>query len=119
MWHQRLFATQRDRGDVKHLVSACLVEITRGIRARGFPASVPDAQAASELALSLAMLRGLSAPGRQELVEAVQTSLAQGELLGRGRIVARAMEQVMVGTQRGHLADGTPRSGLGPHVTAF
>jgi hypothetical protein len=125
MWHQRLFAAQRDRGraggeaDVKNLVSACLVEITRGIRARGLPASVPDAQAASELALSLATLRGLRAPGRRELVESVQTSLAQGELLGRGRVVARAMESVMVGTQRGRLADGTPRSGLGPHVVAL
>jgi Mg-chelatase subunit ChlD len=115
-WQQRLWATQRDRGDIGTLVAACLVEITRAVRAHGLPASVPDARAAAEVASSLARLRGLAAPGRRELVEGVQTALTHGELLGRGRIVAKAMDQVLVGRQRGHLAAGTPRSGLGPHV---
>jgi Mg-chelatase subunit ChlD len=119
MWQQRLWHALATRGDVGALVAGCLVEITRGIRARGLPASVPDAHAAAELAMSLARLRQLAAPGRRELVEAVQTALAQGELLGRGRVVARAMQGVLVGSRRGHLADGTPRSGLGPHVTAL
>lgn len=118
-WQQRLWQTQRDRGEVALLVSQCLVEITRLIRANGLPAAVPDARAATELAISLAALRGLAAPGRRELVEGVQTALAQGELLGRGRVVARAMEQVLVGRHRGHLAPGTPRSGLAPHVFAL
>ncbi|HEX3473772.1 MAG TPA: DUF5682 family protein, partial [Kofleriaceae bacterium] len=118
-WQQRLWETLRDGGDVGALVAACLVEITRGIRARGLPASVPDAHAATEVAMALAQLRGLAAPGRRELVEAVQTALTQGELLGRGRVVARAMEPVLVGTRRGRLAAGTPRSGLGPHVAAL
>lgn len=115
-WQQRLWATQRDRGDVGTLVAACLVEITRAVRAMGLPASVPDAHAAAEVASSLARLRGLAAPGRRELVEGVQTALTHGELLGRGRIVARAMEAVLVGRHRGHTAPGTPRSGLAPHV---
>ncbi|HSS01842.1 MAG TPA: DUF5682 family protein, partial [Kofleriaceae bacterium] len=119
MWQQRLWQTLRDGGDVGGLVAACLVEITRAIRARGLPASVPDAHAAADVALSLARLRGLAAPGRRELVEAVQSALTQGELLGRGRVVARAMGQVLVGGRRGRLAEGTPRSGLGPHVTAL
>lgn len=118
-WQQRLWATQRDRGDVATLVAACLVEITRAVRARGLPASVPDAHAAAEVASSLARLRGLAGPGRRELIEAVTTALTHGELLGRGRIVAKAMEQVLVGRQRGHLAPGTPRSGLAPHVAAL
>jgi len=118
-WQQRLWQTQHEGGDVAGLVSGMLVEITRGIRTRGLPASMADAQAATEVALSLARMRGLAAPGRRELLEAVQTSLAQGELLGRGRIVARTLEQVMVGTHRGRLAADTPRSGLGPHVIAL
>ena len=118
-WQQRLWQTQRDKGDVSGLVAACLVEITRGIRHRGLPASVPDARAAAEVANSLAVLRGLATPGRRELVEAVQTALTHGELLGRGRIVARAMELVLVGRHRGHLASATPRSGLAPHVFAL
>lgn len=119
LWQQRLFETQRDKGDVQGLVAACLVEITRGIRQRGLPASVPDARAAQEVAISLAMLRGLATPGRRELVEAVQTALTHGELLGRGRIVAKSMQHVMVGRARGHLAPATPRSGLAPHVIAL
>ncbi len=119
MWQQRLFETQRDKGDVQALVAACLVEITRGIRQRGLPASVPDARAAQEIAISLAMLRGLATPGRRELVEGVQTALTHGELMGRGRIVAKAMQHVMVGRTRGHLAPETPRSGLAPHVLAL
>ncbi|MBA2539664.1 MAG: VWA domain-containing protein, partial [Deltaproteobacteria bacterium] len=119
MWQQRLFQTQRDNGDVGGLVASCLVEITRGIRQRGLPASVPDARAAQEVATSLALLRGLATPGRRELVEAVQTALTHGELMGRGRIVAKSMELVMVGRDRGHLAPETPRSGLAPHVIAL
>src|SRR5205814_1620713 len=37
-WQQRLWQTLRDGGDVAALVAACLVEITRGVRARGLPA---------------------------------------------------------------------------------
>ncbi|HEU0030460.1 MAG TPA: DUF5682 family protein [Kofleriaceae bacterium] len=117
-WQQRLFQTQRERGDVGALVAQCLVEITRGVRQRGLPASVADARAAAEVAQSLASLRGLATPGRRELVEGVQTALTHGELMGRGRVVARAMELVLVGHHRGHLAPGTPRSGLAPHVFA-
>ena len=119
LWQQRLFETQRDKGDVGVLVASCLVEITRGIRQRGLPASVPDAKAAAEVASSLALLRGLATPGRRELVEAVQTALTHGELMGRGRVVAKSMENVMVGRTRGHLAPETPRSGLAPHVLAL
>lgn len=118
-WQQRLFETQVHHGDVTALVAETLVEITRGVRARGLPASLADAHAATELAISLARMRGLAAPGRREVLEAVQTALAQGEVLGRGRVVAKALEQIMVGTQRGALAKGTPRSGLGPHVHAL
>ncbi len=118
-WQQRLFATQRDRGDVAALVASCLVEITRLVRAAGLPASVPDARAAAEMTMQLAQLRGLAAPGRRELVEAAGAALAQGEMMGRGRVVARAMEAVLVGRDRGRLAEGTPRSGLAPHVAAL
>ncbi|NEA14921.1 DUF5682 family protein, partial [Streptomyces halstedii] len=60
----------------------------------------------------------LPAAGRGELVEAVQTVLAQGEPYGRGRAVARAMERVLVGTRAGCPTPRSPRSGLGPAVEA-
>ena len=55
---------------------------------------------------------GLPAPGRRELLEGIQTALGQGEPLGRGRALARAMEAVLVGDRRGALPPGAPRSGL-------
>jgi hypothetical protein len=119
MWQQRLWEVLGAAGDVRELVARCLVEITRAIRARGLPAGVADSRAAAEIASSLAVLRRIAAPGRRELVEAVQSALVQGELLGRGRVVARAMDAVMVGARRGVLAQATPRSGLGPHVAAL
>ncbi len=71
------------------------------------------------VALDLARLRSLPAPGRREMVEALQTCLAQGEPLGRGRAVARTMQRLLAGECRGRLAAGTPRSGLTPHVEAL
>ncbi|WP_033824815.1 DUF5682 family protein, partial [Kitasatospora sp. MBT63] len=49
---------------------------------------------------------------------AVRTVLAQGEPLGRGRAVARALEQVLVGTRTGRPTPAAPRGGLGPAVEA-
>ncbi len=82
------------------------------------PVGPADAREITRFASDLARLRGLPAAGRGELVEAVQTVLAQGEPYGRGRAVARALEQVLVGTRHGRPAPGAPRSGLTPAVEA-
>jgi hypothetical protein len=78
------------------------------LREQGHAAGVPEEREAVRMALDLARLRSLPAPGRRELVEALQTYLAQGEPLGRGCAVARAMQRVLVGERRGRLAAGTP-----------
>jgi hypothetical protein len=70
------------------------------------------------LARDLSRLRGHAAPGRGELLEAIETSLVQGDLLGRGRAVAAAAQAVLVGKQRGRLPTGTPRSGLAVQIEA-
>ncbi len=70
------------------------------------------------MAGDLARLRGLPAPGRGELLEAVQTVLGRGETYGTGRAVARALERVLVGARTGRPAPAAPRSGLGPAVEA-
>ena len=57
--------------------------------------------------LDLATLRGLAAPSRRELIEAITTVLAQGELLGRGRAAAGALEQVLIGQRSGKTVSGT------------
>lgn len=105
--------------DPAEVVATCAAEVVRALRRRGHPAGVPEAREAARVALDLATLRGLPAPGRRELVEALETVLTHGEVLGRGRAVAAAMEEVLVGDKRGQLPPGAPRSGLVPHVEAL
>ncbi|MCM2417574.1 DUF5682 family protein [Streptomyces sp. RKAG293] len=92
------------------------VRICGELRAQDHPSGPADAREIVRLAGDLARLRGLPAPGRGELIEAVQTVLTQGEPLGRGRAVARALERVLVGTRSGRPAPDAPRSGLAPAV---
>ena len=81
-------------------------------------AGTPDAIEIVRLACDLGRLRGHAAPGRGELLEAIETCLVQGDLFGRGRAVAAAAQAVFVGEQRGRLPKGTPRSGLAVQIEA-
>ncbi|MFE5581115.1 DUF5682 family protein [Kitasatospora sp. NPDC056531] len=106
-------------GDPEHLteaLTATAVRICAALRTQDHPSGPADAREIVRLAGDLARLRGHAAPGRGELVEAVQTVLAQGEPLGRGRAVARALEQVLIGTRTGRPTPAAPRSGLAPAV---
>ncbi|HKF00626.1 MAG TPA: DUF5682 family protein [Actinomycetes bacterium] len=115
-WQQAVVRAAGDPAAVEAAAVDAVVRICAQVRAGGHPAGPAEAREAVRLLADLARLRGLPAPGRGELVEALQSVLAQGEVLGRGRAVAAAMERVLVGDQRGALAPGTPRSGLGPAV---
>ncbi|MEO3788228.1 DUF5682 family protein [Actinocorallia sp. B10E7] len=115
-WQQEVFQAGGDPEALREAAARAVTDICRALRAAGHTAGTGEAAETLRIACDLAMLRGLPAPGRGELVEAVSTVLGQGEPLGRGRAVARALEQVLVGTKRGRLASGTPRSGLGPSV---
>ncbi|MBA2662622.1 MAG: VWA domain-containing protein [Bradymonadaceae bacterium] len=116
MWQQAMFCALRDQAPLDEVIADTLVRICRSIRTSGHVAGIPDADAAMRMAMNLANLRGLLAPGRQELLEAIQTAMGQGEQLGRAHVLARALEQTLVGRRRGQLAGGTPRCGLYPHV---
>ncbi|MEV4013787.1 DUF5682 family protein [Nonomuraea angiospora] len=117
-WQQAVFAAGGDPGKVRDGAARALTDLCRELRSAGHTAGTGEAVEALRLACDLAGLRGLPAPGRGELLEAVTTVLGQGEPLGRGRALARALDTVFVGTQRGRTAPGTPRSGLGPAVEA-
>lgn len=118
-WQQRLLtALAEGPAAVERELAEAIVAIARAVRGRGHVAGIPDAKEAARVAGDLARLRGLPAPSRRELLEAIESALARGELLGRGRVLARACEEVLVGRRRGQLAPSTPRSGLGPHVEA-
>ncbi|MER7691065.1 DUF5682 family protein [Streptomyces sp. NPDC097610] len=115
-WQRGVFRAAGEPGRLDELLTATAVRICAAVREAGHPSGPADAREVVRVARDVATLRGLPAAGRGELVEAVQTVLTQGQLLGRGRVVAAAMERVLVGDRQGRLAPGTPRSGLGPAV---
>ncbi|WP_395293626.1 DUF5682 family protein [Kitasatospora hibisci] len=118
-WQHTVLEAGGDRDRLAEALVRTAVRICEALRTQDHPAGPADAREIVRLAGDLARLRGLSAPGRGELVEAVQTVLAQGEPLGRGRAVARALERVLVGNRTGRAAPAAPRSGLAPAVEAL
>ncbi|MGY3340826.1 hypothetical protein ACVW0K_006925 [Streptomyces filamentosus] len=115
-WQQAVFEAGGVPERLRDAASAALTGLCRELRRAGHTAGTGEAAEALRLACDLAALRGLPAPGRSELLEAVTTVLGQGEPLGRGRALARALEAVFVGTVRGRPTPHAPRSGLGPSV---
>ncbi|MEV7447081.1 DUF5682 family protein [Streptomyces sp. NPDC091204] len=118
LWQQAVLEAGGDPGRVRDAASVALTRLCRELRRVGHTAGTGEAAETLRLACDLAVLRGLPAPGRGELLEAVTTVLGQGEPLGRGRALARALEAVLVGTARGRITPHAPRSGLGPSVEA-
>jgi hypothetical protein len=118
-WQQAVVSAAGRAAGVEAAVLSAVVEVCSRVRAAGHPAGPGEAREVVRLAGDLARLRGLPAPGRGEIVESLQSVLAHGEVLGRGRVVAAAMESVLVGDVRGALAPGAPRSGLRPAVQAL
>ncbi|MFB9463805.1 DUF5682 family protein [Streptomyces cinereospinus] len=117
-WQDMVLRAAGDPAALQEALTRAAVRVCAALRDLGHPSGPADAREISRLASDLARLRGLPAAGRGELVEAVQTVLAQGEPYGRGRAVARAMERVLVGTRGGRPAPQAPRSGLTPAVEA-
>lgn len=117
-WQQAVFTAGGDPERIRDAAARAITDLCREMRSAGHTAGTGEATETLRLACDLARLRGLPAPGRGELMEAMTTVLGQGEPLGRGRALARALDAVFVGTDRGRTAPGTPRSGLGPSVEA-
>ncbi|MFC9927454.1 DUF5682 family protein [Streptomyces sp. NPDC127190] len=117
-WQHLVLDAAGDPGALAEALTRAAVRVCAELRSLGHPSGPADAREIARVAGDLARLRGLPAAGRGELVEAVQTVLAQGEPHGRGRAVARAMEKVLVGTRTGRPAPDAPRSGLAPAVEA-
>lgn len=118
-WQQSVYESCGAPEEVRAAAAAHLVEVCRALREAGHPAGPAEAGQALRFALDLATLRGLAAPARGELVEAVQAVLGHGDSLGRGRVLGRALELALVGDRLGRLAPGTPVSGLRVAVQAL
>jgi hypothetical protein len=117
VWQQAMWGVQSPQ-HANQVIADLAVKLCRALRSEGHVAGTPDATEVVRLATDLGRLRGLAAAGRGELLEAIETSLVQGDLLGRGRAVAAAAQKVFVGQRRGRLPSDTPRSGLAPNVEA-
>ncbi|MFJ8849359.1 DUF5682 family protein [Streptomyces sp. NPDC102437] len=118
LWQQAVLTAAGDPERIRVAVADAVTGLCREMRRGGHTAGTGEAAETLRLACDLAALRGLPAPGRGEVLEAVTTVLGQGEPFGRGRALARALEAVFVGTARGRISPRAPRSGLGPSVEA-
>jgi Family of unknown function (DUF5682)/VWA domain containing CoxE-like protein len=115
-WQQSVFAAAGDAPSIDATLTNLTVDVARRLRTKGYVVSTPDAQEAVRVARDLAVLRGLPAPARRELVEGMQTAFVHGEALGRGRIVGLEMQTVLVGRTVGVLPKSAPRTGLAMSV---
>ncbi|MFG3136404.1 DUF5682 family protein [Streptomyces sp. NPDC048211] len=117
-WQHTVLDAAGDPAALHEALIRTAVRICAALRAQGHPYGPADGREIVRVAGDLARLRDLPAPGRGELLEAVQTVLGRGETYGTGRAVARALEGVLVGARTGRPAPAAPRSGLAPAVEA-
>ncbi|MFD3533228.1 DUF5682 family protein [Streptomyces sp. NPDC058664] len=117
-WQHTVLDAAGDPAALHEALIRTAVRVCAALREQGHPYGPADGREVVRVAGDLARLRDLPAPGRGELLEAVQTVLGRGETYGTGRAVARALERVLVGARTGRPAPAAPRSGLGPAVEA-
>ncbi|MFD4693511.1 DUF5682 family protein [Streptomyces sp. NPDC058463] len=117
-WQHTVLDAAGDPAALHEALIRTAVRVCAALREQGHPYGPAEGREVVRVAGDLARLRGLPAPGRGELLEAVQTVLGRGETYGTGRAVALALERVLVGARTGRPAPAAPRSGLGPAVEA-
>ncbi len=117
-WQQAVWEARLDPDSVVRSAIATMTRVARALRENDHPAGPEEAAHAARMALDLATIRGLPAPSRREIIEAVTSVFAHAEVLGRGRAVADALERVLVGDRSGAVAPGTPTSPLRAAVLA-
>ncbi|MFH9609465.1 DUF5682 family protein [Streptomyces sp. NPDC017448] len=117
-WQHTVLEAAGDPAAVHEALIRTAVRLCAALREQGHPYGPADGREVVRVAGDLARLRDLPAPGRGELLEAVQTVLGRGETYGTGRAVAQALERVLVGARTGRPAPAAPRSGLCPAVEA-
>lgn len=115
VWHERML-TAEHREDAENIAAELVVDICRQLRLKGHVAGTPDAAEIIRMMRALANIRRLPSVGRGELIEAIQSCLVQGELHGRARQIAQAMENVLVGDRKGRVTQKVPRCGLAKSI---
>lgn len=104
--------------DVDALTKAMITDVARTCRTDGEPAGTGEVAEACRFAGDLCRIRHLPAPGRREVIEALTSVFAHGNVTGRGRGIARAMQKVLVGERHGDLPADAPIPALEAHTRA-
>ena len=115
-WQQRMLGITS--AGVTDLINDVIVDVARECRTQGEPAGTGEIAEAIRCAHDLGRLRGLPNPGRREVLEALNTVFSYGSVTGRGRIVAQALQKVMVGDVTGELPPDAPVPVLEQQVRA-
>ena len=115
MWHQAVFESASIQQQ-QHAVADLTVSICRHMRSAGHPMNAAEGQEVVRIAKDLATVRGYQVASRQELLEALQLCLSQGQIYGIGKAVATAMQSVLIGDRSGCLPENIPRCGLEPVI---
>lgn len=111
-WQQGVWESRLDVTALREHTITTATQVARELREIGHPTGPAEVREAVRLSLDLAALRGNHAAGRRELHEGFASVFAQGDVLGKGRAVARAAQKVLVGQRRGKIDPLAPRSGL-------
>lgn len=114
-WQQGMLQCQTP-DDVVSFSRSVITDIARVCRNNGEPAGTGEVAEACRFANDLARIRQLPAPGRREVIEALTTVFAHGEPTGRGRGIAAAMQEVLVGDEFGELPASAPVPALEKHT---
>lgn len=85
-----------------------LIEFASNLRTRGFSVSLADVIEAYRLSLTLADIRGKSAPGVDELAEAAQAAMTRGEAAP----IREFLTPLMIGKRVGRLSAAAGRNSL-------
>ena len=104
-YYERVFEGANDFARASLVV---LIEFAGNMRARGFSVSLADVIEAYRLALTLADIRGKSAPGVDELAEAAQATLTRGEAAP----IREFLNPLMIGRRIGKLGASAGRNSL-------
>lgn len=102
-------------GQVGQAVGDVLTRVAESLNREGFRSSLADSIDAHVLATNLAALRGRSAPGVAELVQAVESCLTRG----RYARASEAVHQCLVGDRVGRVVASAGRSPLAMEFDAF
>ncbi len=110
LWQQSVL--HADAQQIAAVTTSLLVDVAKQLRILGHPAGTGEIAEANRVAMDLATLRELPAPGRREFLDAVTTVFAHGEIMGKGRAIAQALSVVMIGDAQGSLPTTAPEPAL-------